>query len=621
MIIGGGYDGNNWYDQRQQVSGASMHYVGGTAYFNAMPGMPEEELEMVMPPNGVFNSVDCKWKEVLKVPTHGIHQVTKACWQQRYANRDGKNGKKSQNHPNVCEDFHAGVCMNGSQCKLFHIRRDWLENHRKPHQTSLETARQEFEAIQKEGKHFTVFCPNLKETLPVPANKMHFTRGLFLREEERARRQGSHGGKHHGSGDSHQNPSVCQLFIKGGGEKQCKWEELCNQAHPHKDWLKARHEQSVKYVQQCKLEFDLAPATQTWEALDPDTNERITIPKPALVFTRGLYAKEFVGSRLASVCMLFLKRYDGAQDGSGCTAGDLCNQIHVDLVWVLHHRINYRVATGDYDATRNRIDYYQGVHYPAARRRGQQQQQQANSQKRWGASPGSSPSLSSATCTVGPSGTTSPVTLPSNPSLTPDKTPPTTTLSNAWAVLNMKSENTPPPQPVAAKRIPNPPPAGQPFTLQKKSPGFGFDDLGTNSQTPPEVQEKNVIDWFSKELSSSPPSDVVSPLREKIPSPPPPPVEEGLKASSPPPESNEEDTNSDGPSTPVLSAVISPVATPMSAFLSLDAESDDAVCSKENSPIRRKKKEEDLDNNTDYMPFIGIESLTALMEDLKSEED
>ena len=620
MIIGGGYDNSNWYDQRQQVSGASMHYVGGTAYFNAMPGMPEEELEMVMPPNGVFNSVDCKWKEVLKVPTHGIHQVTKACWQQKFANRDTKGGKKTQNHPNVCEDFHAGVCMNGSQCKLFHIRRDWLENHRKPHQTSLETARTEFEKIQREGRHFTVFCPNLKETLPVPAECMHFTRGLFLREEERAKRQLTHGGKHHGGGESHQNPSVCQLFIKGGGDKQCKWEELCNQAHPHKDWLRARHEQSVRYVQQCKLEFEVAPATQTWEALDPDTNERITVPKPALVFTRGLYAKEFVGSRLASICMLFLKRYDGAQDGSGCTAGDLCNQVHVDLSWILHHRINYRVATGDYDATRNRIDYYQGVHYPVARRRGQQQQQSQN-QKRWGQSPQSSPSMSSATCTVGPSGTTSPVTLPSNPSLTPEKTPPTV-LSNAWAVLNMKSEVSPP-QPVAVKRIPNPPPVGQPFTLHKQTDQLcgnittGGIKAFNKSEPHDEPESKNVIDWFTKELSTPPESAKAVPaLPARIPSPP--PIE---KTSNPDSNLNTE-TDSEGPSTPVLSAVISPAVTPMSAFLSLDTEADseDAVCSTENSPIRRKPKEDEMDN-VDYLPFIGIESLTALMEDLKSEED
>eukprot|EP01059_Diplonema_ambulator_P007491 TRINITY_DN1695_c0_g2_i2.p1 TRINITY_DN1695_c0_g2~~TRINITY_DN1695_c0_g2_i2.p1 ORF type:complete len:451 (+),score=148.05 TRINITY_DN1695_c0_g2_i2:738-2090(+) len=180
-----------------------------------------------------------------------------------------------------------------------------------------------------------------------------------------AQPQAQHGGKH---SESHQNPSVCQLFIKGGGERQCKWGELCNQAHPHRDWLNQRHDMSVKYVHQCKQEFEMADESTSWDALDPDTNERVTIPKRYLKFTRGLYAKEYAGNRLASICMLFLKRYDGVMDGCGCTAGDLCNQVHVELEWIINTRVKCRKVIGDYDDTKHNPNRYQGIHFPAGRR-------------------------------------------------------------------------------------------------------------------------------------------------------------------------------------------------------------------------------------------------------------
>eukprot|EP01063_Lacrimia_lanifica_P012341 TRINITY_DN1895_c0_g1_i1.p1 TRINITY_DN1895_c0_g1~~TRINITY_DN1895_c0_g1_i1.p1 ORF type:complete len:686 (+),score=258.12 TRINITY_DN1895_c0_g1_i1:204-2060(+) len=332
-----------------------MHHHGHGGY---------DEPVLDTPPNGMFSTVDCKWKEVLKVPVDAIQQVTKACSTQRHMLRD--KGKKSmQTHPNICEDFHEGYCSQGPQCKLFHLKRSWLEHHRRPHQEALEVARQEFLQIQKEKRSFTVFCPSLKETLPVPAHYMHFTRGLFLREEERAKRQAQHGGKHT---ESHQNPSVCQLFIKGGGERLCKWGELCNQAHPNKEWLAQRHDMSVKYVDQCKKGFLGSSDDSTWDALDPDTNERLTIPKQYLCFTRGLFSKEFAANRVASICMLYLKHFDGACDGSGCTAGELCNQVHVDLNWITQRRVELHVKNGDYDEARHNPHHYQGVHFPAGRR-------------------------------------------------------------------------------------------------------------------------------------------------------------------------------------------------------------------------------------------------------------
>ena len=177
--------------------------------------------------------------------------------------------------------------------------------------------------------------------------------------------QVQHGGK---QSESHQNPSVCQLFIKTNGDRQCKWGELCNQAHPQRGWLLQRHDLSVSHVMKCNRDFDCSNPYATWEALDPDTNGRLTVQKRHLRFTRGLYAKESTGTRLASICMLYLKQYDGSCAGSGCTAGDLCNQIHVDCGWLLDKRIEIRMSTGEFDETRHRRDWYQGVHFPAGKR-------------------------------------------------------------------------------------------------------------------------------------------------------------------------------------------------------------------------------------------------------------
>ena len=410
-----------------QMNQHSMRFVGGTAYFDEREALAQqqhmggahcdEEPVLDTPPGGFFNAVDCKWKEVLKVPLSAIDQVTRACSTQRHLLRD----KTKKGFPNLCEDYHSGSCLQGSQCKLFHLRRVWVDERRKPHQESLELAREEFKRIQAEGKAFTVFCPNLKEVCAdllmsrlaggatTHCNTIKYTtdtsgpRCLYALHPRTVLEgrgacqeagtwtlsvivlllhllpppptnpsllhpvppQAQHGGKH---SESHQNPSVCQLFIKGNGDRLCKWGELCNQAHPHRDWLNQRHDMSVSYVMKCKHEFEDSLPGATWEALDPDTNGRITIEKRHLRFTRGLFAKETSGARLASVCMLFLKQHDGAIAGSGCTAGDLCNQIHVDVDWLIGKRIELRTANGDFDETRHRRECYQGVHFPAGRR-------------------------------------------------------------------------------------------------------------------------------------------------------------------------------------------------------------------------------------------------------------
>eukprot|EP00755_Sulcionema_specki_P020044 Sspe_Gene.70977::Locus_41959_Transcript_1_1_Confidence_1.000_Length_2290::g.70977::m.70977 len=387
------------YDHCDMLKGQmadNITYIGGTAYFGHVPSpMHEEGWGMPVldnPPGGKFMAVDCKWKEVVEIPVEAIAQVTRASSTQRHtlARERVTNRRGPPVHPNICEDFLAGRCENGYACKLFHVNPEWLMDHRRPHQEALEQAKAEFERMQRTGRSFTVFCPDLKETIPVPAEHMHFTRGLLLREEERARRQAQHGGK---QSDSHQNPSVCQLFIKGGGDRQCKWGELCNQAHPNKEWLLERHEMSVRYVQACRQQFDATPDTATWEALDPDTNERLVIPKAYLYFTRGLYAKEYSGTRLASICMLFLKRYDGARDGCGCTANQLCNQVHVNMQWIVEQRILIRRRSGELDDARHRADNYQGVHFPPGRRAPMPPALSTNpvgvpSGARWGSTPG-----------------------------------------------------------------------------------------------------------------------------------------------------------------------------------------------------------------------------------------
>eukprot|EP01064_Diplonema_japonicum_P011530 TRINITY_DN1893_c0_g2_i1.p1 TRINITY_DN1893_c0_g2~~TRINITY_DN1893_c0_g2_i1.p1 ORF type:complete len:696 (+),score=174.67 TRINITY_DN1893_c0_g2_i1:142-2088(+) len=617
----------------QEVPGANMHYVGGTAYFDwqteqgaPVMGAPTHQnpsqfmqkdvtgmpiLEMDKPQGGLFCTVDCKWKEVLRVPPHAISQLTRACSTQRNMLKD-KGRKGAQNHPNVCEDYHTGTCPNGTQCKLFHLKRDWLEGKRKPHQDALEQARVEFHRIQKEKKHFTVFCPNLKETLPVPANHMHFTRGLFLREEERAKRQAQHGGKH---SESHQNPSVCQLFIKGGGDRQCKWGELCNQAHPHRDWLNQRHDMSVKYVHQCKQEFDNSDDGMTWDALDPDTNERITIPKAHLKFTRGLYAKEYSGNRLASTCMLYLKRYDGVVDGNGCTAGDLCNQVHVDLNWIIANRVYHRQQVGDYDDTKHNPGRYQGVHFPASRRApkwpaartppNNNLKPQGRPVQSWWSSTSPTSSASSAAITVSPN------MFPTSGVPTPDKTPP---------VLSLAHEL--PMSPWLAKQVSN---VSQPPAL-----------IETDSPLP---GEKNVADWFPKGVLGTTLQQDHQEPPQAPPAPPAPPT-------PPAREQEEEDDDDDSEEEEVMQHLklidddedIVPVlvveetkreespvkecdgpATPtFKAHVAVDTEpKSEGQAGEEHSPIHCGRKASGQ-GDADFSPF-GFESLTALMADVKPE--
>ena len=180
--VGMGYGANTHGAQQ-------MRFVDGTAYFGAEGAQmgahqqnhqhhqhqhhqhqhhnhhhppsyrSHEEISLDVPPGGFFNVVDCRWKEVIKAPVQAIDQVTRACSTQRHLIRD----KNKKGFPNLCEDYHMSVCMQGQHCKLFHLSCEWVNEMRKPHQEALEVAREEFQRIQAEGKTFTVFCPNLKE--------------------------------------------------------------------------------------------------------------------------------------------------------------------------------------------------------------------------------------------------------------------------------------------------------------------------------------------------------------------------------------------------------------------------------------------------------------------------
>eukprot|EP00756_Hemistasia_phaeocysticola_P020863 Hpha_TRINITY_DN15743_c1_g1::TRINITY_DN15743_c1_g1_i5::g.40104::m.40104 len=191
----------------------------------------------------------------------------------------------------------------------------------------LDKARDRFEMMKRDGAHFRVFCPELKETLSVPAEQLNFTRGLLLQRQRPV------------------HPSVCQLY-KSSGEKQCTYESMCYQAHPDRRWLRQRQMESLGRINQYEGHFLSSSPDKTWKVVDPDTAVHLVVPRKHLRFTRGLYAtdQEQGGSPPASVCMLSLRPQDPskpsrARSGMGaCTAGRLCSQVHLDPRWLAEQR-------------------------------------------------------------------------------------------------------------------------------------------------------------------------------------------------------------------------------------------------------------------------------------------
>eukprot|EP00756_Hemistasia_phaeocysticola_P020860 Hpha_TRINITY_DN15743_c1_g1::TRINITY_DN15743_c1_g1_i2::g.40032::m.40032 len=116
----------------------------------------------------------------------------------------------------------------------------------------LDKARDRFEMMKRDGAHFRVFCPELKETLSVPAEQLNFTRGLLLQRQRPV------------------HPSVCQLY-KSSGEKQCTYESMCIQAHPDRRWLRQRQMESLGRINQYEGHFLSSSPDKTWKVVNPDT--------------------------------------------------------------------------------------------------------------------------------------------------------------------------------------------------------------------------------------------------------------------------------------------------------------------------------------------------------------